>query len=67
MPNFKVTSKVSLGGSNGIPKGTTVRVITPSGICDVNAKRIQEAIKQQLGKDIPYSQCVASHFIIEKL
>ncbi len=67
MAKFKVTSKMSLGGSNGIPKGTSVQVITPNGVNTVDANKIQAAIKEQLGKDLPASVCVASHFEVVKL
>lgn len=68
MARFNVTSKLSLGGgSNAIPKGTTVEVITPNGINSVDAKKIQAAIKQRFGKDLPESVCVASHFEVVRL
>ena len=67
MAIFRCTSKLSLGGSNGIPKGTTVQVITPNGVNSVDANKIQAAIKQQLGKDLQTSVCVASHFDVVRL
>lgn len=67
MAIFKCTAKMSMGGSNGIPKGTTVQVITPNGVNTVDSNKIQAAIKQQFGKDLPSSVCVACHFDVVKL
>lgn len=67
MAIFRCTSKISLGGSNGIPKGTTVQVITPNGVNSVDGNKISAAIKEQLGKDLPSASCVAAHFEVVRL
>ena len=65
MPAFKLTAKRTIG-ANDIPKGTTFQVLTASGT-GVDAKKIQAAIKQTFGKDLPESYCYASNFDIVKL
>ena len=65
MPTFKLTAKRTIG-ANDIPKGTTFQVLTASGT-GVDARKIQAAIKQQFGKNLPESYCYASNFDIVKL
>lgn len=54
MPTFRVTAKMSLGGSNGIAKGTTVQVVTPNGINSVDANKIRLLSNSNLAKTFPH-------------
>ena len=61
MPTFKLRAKSTLGPGGCLPKGTVFQVITANGT-GLDAKKIQAAIKQQLGLDLPESSCYASNF-----
>lgn len=65
MAAFKVTAKRTLGAGYGIPKGTTLQVITNDGLID--SFEIQAAIKQQLGIELTSTLCAKSNFDIVKL
>ncbi len=67
MPAFKLTAKQQIGGSNGLPKGTTFQVLTPNGVNTVNAIRIREAVLKQFGKDLSEQWLMPMRFDIVKL
>ena len=66
MPTFRVTAKRDFGGGK-IPKGCTVQVITPNGVNSVDPRRIEEALKDQLGITISGFGISSSDFDIVKL
>lgn len=65
---YKLTAKNNVGsivGNNRIPRGAVIQVIsnsnTPSG------KEISQAIKNQLGIEIPQTSCSSGNFIVERM
>ena len=61
---FKLTAKQTIGGK--VPKGTTIQVVEKSSSAP-QTKSICEAIKNQLGIQLPTSSCYSSYFIVEKI
>ena len=67
---YKLTATRDVGSNVGqnrkIPKGTIIQEISGS-LSHPSAKEISQAIKAQLGIEIPDSNCSSGNFKVEKL
>ena len=56
---YRLTTKVTI--NNKLPKGTTFQLIVSSA-AGIHPKSIKDAIKAQLGLDLPESSCHVMYF-----